>query len=89
MTGNSLFDNCQSQAIAALAYGTETVPRADKIVGPGNLFVATAKRLVFGRVDIDMVAGPSEVLIITDGKGDPRHVAADLASFGLSHEIAT
>jgi histidinol dehydrogenase len=67
-----------AQAIAALAYGTETIPQVDKIVGPGNLFVATAKRLVFGRVDIDMVAGPSEVLIITDGKGDPSHVAADL-----------
>jgi histidinol dehydrogenase len=67
-----------AQAIAALAYGTETVPQVDKIVGPGNLFVATAKRLVFGKVDIDMVAGPSEVLILTDGRGDPRHLAADL-----------
>jgi histidinol dehydrogenase len=67
-----------AQAVAALAYGTETIPQVDKIVGPGNLFVTTAKRLVFGRVDIDMVAGPSEVLVITDGQGDPRHVAADL-----------
>jgi histidinol dehydrogenase len=67
-----------AQAIAALAYGTATIPRVDKIVGPGNLFVATAKRLVFGKVDIDMIAGPSEVLIITDGHGDPRHLAADL-----------
>ena len=67
-----------AQAIAALAYGTETIPRVDKIVGPGNLFVTTAKRLVFGKVDIDMVAGPSEVLIITDGYGDPSHLAADL-----------
>ncbi len=67
-----------AQAVAALAYGTETVPRVDKIVGPGNIFVATAKRLVFGRVDIDMTAGPSEVLIITDGHGDPSHLAADL-----------
>jgi histidinol dehydrogenase len=67
-----------AQAIAALAYGTETIPQVDKIVGPGNLFVATAKRLVFGRVDIDMVAGPSEVLILSDGHGDPRHLAADL-----------
>jgi len=67
-----------AQAIAALAYGTETVPQVDKIVGPGNLFVTTAKRLVFGKVDIDMVAGPSEVLIITDGHGDPSHLAADL-----------
>ena len=67
-----------AQAIAALAYGTETIPKVDKIVGPGNLFVTTAKRLVFGKVDIDMVAGPSEVLIITDGHGDPSHLAADL-----------
>jgi histidinol dehydrogenase len=67
-----------AQAIAALAYGTETIPQVDKIVGPGNLFVTTAKRLVFGKVDIDMVAGPSEVLIITDGRGDPSHLAADL-----------
>ncbi len=67
-----------AQAVAGLAYGTETIPQVDKIVGPGNLFVSTAKRLVFGTVDIDMVAGPSEVLIITDGHGDPRHLAADL-----------
>ena len=67
-----------AQAIAALAYGTETIPQVDKIVGPGNRFVATAKRLVFGKVDIDMVAGPSEVLILTDGQSDPRHLAADL-----------
>jgi histidinol dehydrogenase len=67
-----------AQAVAALAYGTETVPQVDKIVGPGNLFVTTAKRLVFGRVDIDMIAGPSEVLIITDGHGAPHHLAADL-----------
>lgn len=67
-----------AQAVAALAYGTETVPQVDKIVGPGNLFVTTAKRLVFGRVDIDMIAGPSEILIITDGHGDPRYLAADL-----------
>jgi histidinol dehydrogenase len=67
-----------AQAIAALAYGTATIPRVDKIVGPGNIYVATAKRLVFGTVGIDMIAGPSEVLIISDGKGEPDWVAMDL-----------
>ncbi len=67
-----------AQAIAALAFGTETVPRVDKIVGPGNAYVAEAKRQVFGRVDIDQIAGPSEVLIIADNSADPRLVAADL-----------
>ena len=67
-----------AQAIAAMAYGTETLPRVDKIVGPGNLYVAAAKRLVFGTVDIDMVAGPSEVLVIADDSANPSHVAADL-----------
>ncbi len=65
-------------AIGALAYGTKTIPRADKIVGPGNLYVATAKRQVYGTVDIDMIAGPSELLIIADDTADPAHVAADL-----------
>ncbi len=69
-----------AQAVAALAYGTETVPRVDKIVGPGNQFVAEAKKQVFGKVGIDMVAGPSEILVIADGKCDPRIVAADLLS---------
>ncbi|MEA4832698.1 MAG: histidinol dehydrogenase [Oscillospiraceae bacterium] len=69
-----------AQAIAALAYGTESVKRVDKIVGPGNLYVATAKRLVFGTVDIDMIAGPSEVLVIADGTAVPEYVAADLLS---------
>ena len=69
-----------AQAVAALAYGTESVPRVDKIVGPGNQFVAEAKKQVFGRVGIDMVAGPSEILVIADGKCDPRIVAADLLS---------
>ena len=69
-----------AQAVAALAYGTETVPKVDKIVGPGNAFVAEAKRQVFGRVSIDMIAGPSEILVIADGKSDPRFVAADLLS---------
>ncbi len=69
-----------AQAIAALAYGTETVPAVDKIVGPGNIYVATAKRLVFGTVGIDMVAGPSEILVICDGKTDPDWIAMDLFS---------
>ena len=69
-----------AQAIAALAYGTETVPRADKIVGPGNAFVAEAKRQVYGQVGIDVIAGPSEILVVADGKSSPRHVAADLLS---------
>ena len=67
-----------AQAVAALAFGTETVPRVDKIVGPGNAFVAEAKRQVFGAVDIDMIAGPSEVLIVSDGSADPEFAAADL-----------
>ncbi|MBQ9976861.1 MAG: histidinol dehydrogenase [Clostridia bacterium] len=69
-----------AQAIAALAYGTETVPKVDKIVGPGNAFVAEAKKQVFGRVSIDMIAGPSEILIVSDGGSNPRHLAADLLS---------
>lgn len=69
-----------AQAVAALAYGTESVPRVDKIVGPGNAFVAEAKRQVFGVVGIDMVAGPSEILVVADGGSDPRCVAADLLS---------
>ena len=69
-----------AQAIAALAYGTETVPRVDKIVGPGNAYVAEAKKQVFGKVAIDMIAGPSEILIVADGGSNPRHVAADLLS---------
>ncbi len=69
-----------AQAVAALAYGTETVPRVDKIAGPGNMYVAEAKRQVYGRVDIDMIAGPSEILIVADGKSDARIIAADLLS---------
>src|SRR5207247_1941969 len=67
-----------AQAIAAFAYGTATVPRVDKIAGPGNLFVMLAKRAVFGHVDIDMLAGPSEVLIIADASAKPDYIAADL-----------
>jgi len=69
-----------AQAIAALAYGTESVPKVDKIVGPGNIYVATAKRAVFGQVGIDMIAGPSEILIICDGKTNPDWIAMDLFS---------
>ena len=69
-----------AQAVAAMAYGTDTIPRVDKIVGPGNIFVALAKRLVFGVVDIDMIAGPSEILIIADSSANPVFVAADLLS---------
>ncbi|MCG7948543.1 MAG: histidinol dehydrogenase, partial [Candidatus Thiodiazotropha taylori] len=69
-----------AQAVAALAYGTETVPPVDKIVGPGNIYVATAKRAVFGQVGIDMVAGPSEILIVCDGQTDPDWIAMDLFS---------
>jgi len=69
-----------AQAVAALAYGTESIKRVDKIVGPGNIFVATAKRLVYGTVDIDMIAGPSEVLVIADESANPVYVAADLLS---------
>lgn len=69
-----------AQAIAALAYGTESVPRVDKIVGPGNIYVATAKRMVFGSVGLDMVAGPSEILVVCDGKTDPDWIAMDLFS---------
>lgn len=77
---NRVFRVGGAQAVAALAYGTESVPRVDKIVGPGNQFVAEAKKQVFGKVGIDMVAGPSEILVIADGKCDPRIVAADLLS---------
>jgi len=69
-----------AQAIGALAYGTETIPKVDKIVGPGNTFVAVAKRLVFGKVDIDMIAGPSEILVIADESANSKYIAADLMS---------
>lgn len=69
-----------AQAIAALAYGTEEIPKVDKIVGPGNIFVATAKKMLFGQVDIDMVAGPSEILVVADDTADPKYLAADLMS---------
>ncbi|MGM9662989.1 MAG: histidinol dehydrogenase [Oscillospiraceae bacterium] len=69
-----------AQAVAALAYGTESIPKVDKVVGPGGIFVATAKRKVFGAVAIDMIAGPSEILVLADGKSNPKWVAADLLS---------
>ena len=78
-----------AQAIAALAYGTESIPRVDKIVGPGNAFVAEAKKQVFGRVSIDMIAGPSEILVIADGKSNPVHVAADLLSQAEHDKLAS
>ena len=78
-----------AQAVAALAYGTESVPRVDKIVGPGNAFVAEAKRQVFGQVAIDMIAGPSEILVVADGKSDPAAVAADLLSQAEHDKLAS
>lgn len=78
-----------AQAIAAMAYGTATIPKVDKIVGPGNIYVATAKRYVFGQVDIDMIAGPSEILIIADHTADPVFVASDLLSQAEHDELAS
>ena len=78
-----------AQAIAALAYGTESFPKVDKIVGPGNAFVAEAKKQVFGMVSIDMIAGPSEILVIADGKSNPVHVAADLLSQAEHDKLAS
>ena len=77
-----------AQAIAALAFGTQTIPKVDKIVGPGNIYVATAKRLVFGEVNIDSIAGPSEILLLADESADPRHVAADMLSQAEHDELA-
>ena len=77
-----------AQAVAALAYGTDTVPQVDKIVGPGNIYVATAKRMVFGQVDIDMIAGPSEIAIVCDGKTEADWVAMDLFSQAEHDELA-
>lgn len=78
-----------AQAIAALAYGTETVPKVDKIVGPGNIFVATAKKLLYGTVDIDMIAGPSEILIVADETANPKFLAADLMSQAEHDRLAS
>ena len=78
-----------AQAIAALAYGTQSVPKVDKIVGPGNAFVAEAKKQVFGMVSIDMIAGPSEILVVADGKNNPNHIAADLLSQAEHDKMAS
>ena len=78
-----------AQAIAALAYGTESIPRVDKIVGPGNAFVAEAKKQVFGRVSIDMIAGPSEILIVADERTNPSHAAADMLSQAEHDKLAS
>jgi histidinol dehydrogenase len=78
-----------AQAVAALAYGTATIPKVDKITGPGNIYVATAKKLVFGQVGIDMIAGPSEILVISDGSGSADHIAADLLSQAEHDELAS
>jgi histidinol dehydrogenase len=85
---HAILDAGGAQAVAALAYGTETVPRVDKIVGPGNLYVAAAKRLVFGDVDIDSIAGPSEILVVADDDADPHVIAADLLSQAEHDESA-
>lgn len=78
-----------AQAVAALAYGTEKIPKVDKIVGPGNIFVATAKKLLYGTVDIDMIAGPSEILIIADKSANPKFLAADLMSQAEHDRLAS
>lgn len=84
-----IFKTGGAQAVAALAYGTESVPAVDKIVGPGNIYVATAKRLLFGKVDIDMVAGPSEILILADRTAEPAYLAADLMSQAEHDRLAS
>ncbi len=78
-----------AQAVAALAYGTESVPKVDKIVGPGNIFVATAKKLLYGMVDIDMIAGPSEILVLADDSANPKYLAADLMSQAEHDKMAS
>jgi histidinol dehydrogenase len=85
---NRIFRVGGAQAVAALAFGTNTIPKVDKIVGPGNIYVATAKRMVFGEVDIDSIAGPSEILVLADDSADPIHVAADMLSQAEHDELA-
>jgi histidinol dehydrogenase len=85
---NRIFRVGGAQAIAALAFGTESIPKVDKIVGPGNIFVAAAKRMVFGEVNIDSIAGPSEILLMADNSADPVHVAADMLSQAEHDEMA-
>lgn len=84
-----IFMSGGAQAIAALAYGTEEIPKVDKIVGPGNIFVATAKKLLYGVVDIDMIAGPSEILVLADNSATPKFVAADLMSQAEHDKLAS
>ena len=86
---NRIFKIGGAQAVAALAYGTDTVPKADKIVGPGNAYVAEAKRQVFGQVAIDMIAGPSEILVVADGTCNPKYVAADMLSQAEHDKMAS
>jgi len=86
---DKVFNVGGAQAIAALAYGTESIPKVDKIVGPGNIFVALAKKIVFGKVDIDMIAGPSEILIIADETANPEYIAADMLSQAEHDELAS
>ena len=86
---DKIFLSGGAQAVAALAYGTEEIPRVSKIVGPGNIFVATAKKLVYGTVDIDMVAGPSEILVLADHTGNPKYLAADLMSQAEHDKLAS
>lgn len=86
---DKIFKTGGAQAIAALAYGTQSIPKVDKIVGPGNAFVAQAKRQVFGRVSIDMIAGPSEILVVADEKNNPAFIAADLLSQAEHDKMAT
>ena len=84
-----IYKVCGAQAIAALAYGTESIPKVDKIVGPGNIYVALAKKAVYGHVSIDAIAGPSEILVIADETANPRYVAADLLSQAEHDELAS
>ena len=86
---DKIFKTGGAQAVVALAYGTESIPAVDKIVGPGNIYVATAKRKVFGKVGIDMIAGPSEILVLADGKSNPAWVAADLLSQAEHDKLAS
>ena len=84
-----IFKTGGAQAVAALAYGTESIPKVDKIVGPGNAFVAEAKKQVFGKVSIDMIAGPSEILVVADNTNNPKHIAADLLSQAEHDKMAS
>lgn len=86
---NRVFRVGGAQAVAALAYGTETIPKVDKVVGPGNIYVSTAKQLLFGTIDIDMFAGPSEILIIADKTGNAEYIAADMLSQAEHDELAS